>query len=682
MKIKNIKLRNIRSYENAEVNFPSGSTLLSGDIGSGKTSVLLAIEFALFGLQPGQKGASLLRASEKEGSVSLELEVDGKSIIIERTLKRGKSISQEDAAIIIDGDRRELSVTELKNLVLSILNYPPEFAKKTNLLYRFTVYTPQEEMKQIILENPDDRLDTLRHVFGIDKYKRIKENAELFRVKLRSEIRNRQGMIQDLEDKNNLKIARQNSLIKLNSDLIISEQEFIQSKDKRKQIELEIDQVQKKIDEKRKLENEIEKTKALLAGKKEMSSSLIREEERINQQSEEARKIIFDDRELAFLEKEKSISKDREELTNKQYLEILSQINSLNLKNQDSDKQKSNIAKLQHCPTCLQDVNTVYKANIINKFDKEISQNKSKIQELTEEKAKFLLDLEAVKKRNLDIEKRTSELRILKVRIENLKEKISRIEEIKKQRLNLEKDFEMLNQHVESLKSGILELSVYDSIYQKSSQELRDAFRKEKDAEIKKEKIMKEIELTKKEIELISLEILRKEEIKKQLNYMAELEDWISTQFLELVSFTEKNVMLKLKEEFSKLFNEWFNVLVPDIFSVHLDDSFTPVIEQKDFELDYNFLSGGERTAIALAYRLALNQTINSLLSKIKTRDIVILDEPTDGFSEQQLDKMRDVLSQLKVSQLILVSHESKIESFVENMIKFKKEAGITRVEN
>jgi len=79
-----------------------------------------------------------------------------------------------------------------------------------------------------------------------------------------------------------------------------------------------------------------------------------------------------------------------------------------------------------------------------------------------------------------------------------------------------------------------------------------------------------------------------------------------------------------------------------------------------------------------LAYRLALNQIINSFLSKIKTRNLVILDEPTDGFSEQQLDKMRNVLDQLNTEQLIIVSHEQKIEGFVENIIRFKKENGIS----
>jgi len=162
------------------------------------------------------------------------------------------------------------------------------------------------------------------------------------------------------------------------------------------------------------------------------------------------------------------------------------------------------------------------------------------------------------------------------------------------------------------------------------------------------------------------------------LNYLIELETWFSKKFIPLITYIERNVMIKLKTEFSKLFAEWFNMLVSDTFNVRLRDDFTPIIEQQDYEIDYAFLSGGERTAIALAYRLSLNQVINSLLSKIKTKDLVILDEPTDGFSEQQLDKMRDVLQQLKIGQLIIVSHEQKIESFVENVIRFKKDHGIS----
>ncbi len=194
MKIKKIILENIRSYESQEFNFPEGSVLLAGDIGSGKTSILLGIEFALFGLQPGQRGNALLRNGADSGKVVIEFEVDGDAITVERTLKRGKSISQDYCAISInDGDKKEISVTELKSKILDLLNYPKEFSKKQNLLYKFTVYTPQEEMKEIILEDPELRVNTLRHIFGIDKYKRILENTSLLLSKIREEKRTKRG---------------------------------------------------------------------------------------------------------------------------------------------------------------------------------------------------------------------------------------------------------------------------------------------------------------------------------------------------------------------------------------------------------------------------------------------------------------------------------------------------------
>ena len=112
-----------------------------------------------------------------------------------------------------------------------------------------------------------------------------------------------------------------------------------------------------------------------------------------------------------------------------------------------------------------------------------------------------------------------------------------------------------------------------------------------------------------------------------------------------------------------------------------IDENFTPVILQGETEMDYSYLSGGERTAVALAYRLALNQTINSLMSKIRTRGLIILDEPTDGFSETQINKIRDILEELNAEQLIIVSHEQKIESFVDNVIKVTKENDTSSIE-
>jgi len=62
MIIKKLKLENIRSYSSSLVTIPEGSILLSGNIGSGKSSILLAVDFALFGLRQKElSGNGLLR---------------------------------------------------------------------------------------------------------------------------------------------------------------------------------------------------------------------------------------------------------------------------------------------------------------------------------------------------------------------------------------------------------------------------------------------------------------------------------------------------------------------------------------------------------------------------------------------------------------------------------------------
>lgn len=210
MRFKKIRMKNIRSYTDQELTFPEGSLLLSGDVGSGKTSILLALEYALFGLQPGQKGSSLLKINENLGEVSLELEILGESILIERKLKRtNKGVSNEYAAITIGGKKTESSVTEIKSKIIDLLGYPPEFVKRNNVLYRYTVYSPQEQMKQIILEDSETRLNILRQVFGIDKYKLIKENLAILLYDLKGEVKVLQGEISTLEkDKENIKLRK------------------------------------------------------------------------------------------------------------------------------------------------------------------------------------------------------------------------------------------------------------------------------------------------------------------------------------------------------------------------------------------------------------------------------------------------------------------------------------------
>ncbi len=682
MKLKKITLENIRSYESQEISFTDGSTLLSGDIGSGKTSVLLAIEFALFGLQPGQKGSALLRNGKKEGRVIAEFEVDGNDIVIERTLKKGKTISQDFCSIMINGERKELSVTELKGKVLELLDYPSEFAKKQNILYKFTVYTPQEEMKQIILEDAETRLNTLRHIFGIDKYKQILENISVITVKLREEKRLKEGMTSNLEQVKLNLLSKENDLEAKQSNLDSIEKELFLKTEKRKRIQEEKEEISKKIEERNKFQSEIEKTKIMILNKNDAIASNTKTMNTLGNQIKELQQLVFDESMIAKLEQNILINKREKEKLNQKNLEINSRLNSLVMKNEDSKKIERQLSSLEICPTCLQNVSPVYRANVLNKMHSETVEANKEIEELGRERKTTEEKLRKIEADIFLAERQVTDFKILKIKLQDIKEKEERVKEMQNLNASAEKDIQLLKQHVEMLTASVLEFGKFVNFFELKQKELEEALREERIADIKVAELKKEIEVFSNQINDLKNEIIRIEEIKKQLNYITELENWLSKQFISLISFIEKNVMIKLKTEFSKLFAEWFYALVSDTFNVHLSDDFTPVIENQDYEIDYAYLSGGERTAVALAYRLALNQVINSLMSKIKTQDLVVLDEPTDGFSEQQLDKMRDVLQQLNVKQLIIVSHEQKIEGFVENVIRFKKQNGITRVEN
>jgi DNA repair protein SbcC/Rad50 len=681
MILKKIILNNIRSYENEEIEFQKGSVLLSGDIGSGKTSVLLAIEFALFGLQPGQRGSSLLRNGEKKGGVIINFEVGDKEIIIERTLKKAKTISQDYCSIVVDGEKKEISVIELKNKVLELLDYPKEFSKKQNILYKFTVYTPQEEMKQIILQDPETRINTLRHVFGIDKYKKILENISIITSKIREEKRIKEGITKNFEtDKLDI-LSKEKELQLKSTEIILYEKELLEKVENRKKIQEERQEIFKKIEEKNKLNQEIEKTNIMISNKNETISSNKKIINQLNFQITELKELNFDESKSLKLEKQIDFKRIEKEKLNEFNIEITTKINSLNIRNSEKENIKNKIINIEICPTCLQDVGLTYKDNVINNSNLEISKNTEKIKSFTIEKEDISQKIMKINNEISFYQKEINELNIIKIKYQSIDEKQKYLEEIDKLNYLLEKDLELLRKHLETLKNSILELNKFNILFEEKQKELEESLRMERTSEIKFAELKKEIEVFSFYIKELKDKIRETEEIKKRLNYLIELENWLSKKFVLAISSIEKNVMVKLKAEFSQLFSKWFYMLVSDSFNVRLSDNFTPIIEQQDYEIDYAYLSGGERTAVALAYRLALNQVINSLMSKIKTKDFIILDEPTDGFSEQQLDKIRDVLQQLNVKQLIIVSHEQKIESFVEEVIRFKKENNISKKE-
>ncbi len=492
MKLKKLTLKNIRSYKTGEITFPSGSTLLSGDIGSGKTTILLSISFALFGLQPGQRGSSLLSNSSDNGKISLELEIQDKQVKIERSLRKSRnSVTQESCSITIDGEKKDLSITELKAKILTLLNYPMEFIKKTNILYNYTVYSPQEQMKQIILEDPESRLNVLRHVFGIDKYKKIRENLSIITSKLREKSRILQYEIRDLEE-TRITLLSQREFINLTSSKLSETQNELKEKLQFRELnQEELKKLESKLGEKQNFEKEIEKTNLILSYKMQESKKLENEISELSKKLQNLPEFSQDslDRTIQEINNIKNLI----EPLNKQIIEISANATSLETKQKEDLIKKERLFKIDICPTCLQDVSDTYKNNILNETEKQIVGAKKQLSILNAQKEKNALDLKNKKSLLTELEEKKYELELLKSKSQDSIFAREKCLQLKKQKENLQKDSELLEKHIDLLKNSVLEFSKYDNLHNLKEEELKKSFQKEKEKEISLAELNKEI---------------------------------------------------------------------------------------------------------------------------------------------------------------------------------------------
>ena len=155
---------------------------------------------------------------------------------------------------------------------------------------------------------------------------------------------------------------------------------------------------------------------------------------------------------------------------------------------------------------------------------------------------------------------------------------------------------------------------------------------------------------------------------------------WVQDYFMPTLEMVEKHVMVNINQEFDSQFQKWFGMLVDDPGKeAKIDEEFTPIIQQDGLDQDVSYLSGGEKTSVALAYRLALNGIVRRVSTGMNS-NLLILDEPTDGFSKEQLSKVREILDEIQSPQIILVSHERELESFADQVIKVSKANGESKI--
>ncbi|MBI3051141.1 SMC family ATPase [Candidatus Woesearchaeota archaeon] len=742
MRLKTLKLNNIRSYSDGIIHFSAGSTLLSGDIGSGKTSILLSIEFALFGFAGNVDGNALLRNGKPAGFVELTFEVDGKEVVVRRHLRRLKdAVRQESGYILVDGQKYYGTPVELKARILGLLGYPKELLTRRSLIYRYTVYTPQEEMKLIMTDGNSARLDTLRKVFQIDKYKRVKDNAETVLRILRQRVAEDSARAEGLAD-----LRKKHSEL---SDIATETSGRLELLDKQLQT------LEASISSQRKLYDALyAQEKVLAEHRRHFEVANAKAESCRRQASMATTELQSAAADLAAyrssLAKAQSLYSEFGQLYNAA-LTMLSKLESgLKAKSELSEAQKNaqdelgkseaELKKLEYvieecrkaseaisslgtCPTCMQPVSEEHKQRIraqesskieasrgksalhLSKKDslrqklaglreeiERLNENARSAASLSAEVSQFRETAESIGISNAPVESAADMPKLREVHrqiraashIPQLTmEKERLIKLLEERRAACIKDAAAFETQAEKSKADIASLSGLEKEFSECRSALDSLLSREKHLGAEKAALAADLASSRRHIQQLQAEIDKKQELERQMESTRKVAFWLDEHFISLAGVMERSVMLRVYGEFNSFFQKWFSVLIDDqSLSIRLDEEFSPVIEQDGYEMTYDNLSGGERTSCALAYRLALNRAINDVVSTVKTRDLLILDEPTEGFSSQQLDRIRDVLGQLGIAQIIIVSHEPKIEGYVDNVIRVLKEEHASRIAN
>lgn len=465
MLISSITLNNIRSYTKQTIEFEQGINVLYGNIGSGKSTILLAIEVALFGLKKGE-GSFILRKGTKDGSISITLKNANSNaqITIMRTFKRTKTgVSQESGQITIDNEKLDLSTQEMNSHIFNYFNFPISFMNKDKtLMYRFTHYTPQEQLKEILTTQSDKRLEILRKVFNIDKYKQLQQASTITSRQLSKDILVHQTKIGELPTDLDKLVSKTKEEIQINQTQIreLKEKELAWNSklktvmNNKRILEDRKATIQQKIERSKEIKAQIEKSNALIHDSQKEISSNTKQKEELSKQREE------------LIEKDKKFKEELESLKHKNIDvdDVYNQIQKI----QESileEKSKTHrfdeflsiftqIRDLKHdiventCRIKDIEVNTKKKEKIVKKLQKkqnELEQRKEELQKIEK----------------IIIEKET-QVKTLETQIETLKNAINKSSEFNEQNKSY-KEEEILcptcNQQIDANHIKLLEQS-------------------------------------------------------------------------------------------------------------------------------------------------------------------------------------------------------------------------------
>jgi exonuclease SbcC len=691
MRIEIVQLENIRSHQLSTVPFARGFNCLVGGVGCGKSSILYAVDFALFGDPIGRSFEYLLREDADTGKVIVQFMQNGKSYKISRGLKRrGKSIGQ---------DFEELKLFEEDTLIASMKGDAVEEQLKaiTGLdkeLFREIVWVKQEQLKELINVQPRIRQNRLDELFDLSDYNTAWSNIAGYQKEYEGEKKayEKDSDIVGMEKLNAEynTVAEDFSLVQLEID------DFSKKLALAKKTLEAADLKLKRLEEAKTLIEELKRKETrTCANRTNLEEALVSLTDKIEMKKTSV--ANFDQR-LTTLEnqaescrtelKHAGISPDQSVEALRQYLATFdNQISTLKGEQEaasrgmrENQKRSSQLTAENRCPLCLQSLSEEYKNSLMQRILEENSSHQAEIgrvqheiEELQELKNKtstaitnlqtFFLNADNLKNRKADESKTLADL------LQELSEK---------QRLRLEIQSQLENVRGEISRFDTSELEAAKAHREQAFKQyylLESALQTK---ENHKSDLAKRLDEIRDRIDSAQQKIERVEKIVKLVEIINGIRD------------AYRNIQPKLRREFVKVLRNFVQQVLDDLvggegplLNVVIDETYTPYVKSEGgVEREVSNLSGGERTLLAFAYRLGLGQ----LIMQSKTGhglSLLLLDEPTEslGREDGSIDRLAEAISRFKaIEQIIAVTHSEAFAERAEHVIRLEKEIGVSKV--